>query len=149
MRFCTPILSLAILAPAGCGAGMTGPRPLTTVADLAGTWTLTVWEAVGVADTTQRLDLMAELAVVATMEVTTDGAVTFTASIYRQSPNVERATITLSGDTLVYHEITGDNRFLLSGTRHHMIWRGTIPQYQDVNGDGIPDETRTRMEFVR
>ena len=149
MRFRALICSPAILAAAGCGAGMTGPRPLATVADLAGTWTLTVWEAVSVADTALHLDLMAELTAVASMEVSIDGTVTFTASVYGQSPNVERATITLSGDTLVYHEITGDSRFLLSGTRHHMIWRGTIPQYQDVNGDGIPDETRTRMEFVR
>jgi hypothetical protein len=149
MRFRAFILSLAVLAAAGCGGGTTGPRPLATVADLAGTWTLTAWEAVGVADSTQRLDLMAQLMAVATLEVAADGAATFTASIYGQSPTVQRATITLSSDTLVYHEIMGDSRFLLSGTRHHMIWRGTIPQYQDVNGDGIPDETRTRMEFVR
>lgn len=149
MRPTTLILSLSVLSAAGCAAGTTGPRPLATIADLAGTWTLTVWEAVSVADTTQRLDLMTQLMAVATLVVGTDGAATFTASIYGQSPNVQRGVITLAGDSLIYHEITGDSRFLLSGTRNHMIWRGTIPQYQDVNGDGILDETRTRMEFVR
>ena len=149
MRFRALTVSLAALVAAGCGADATGPRPLTTVADLAGKWTLTVWEAVSVADTTQRLDLRAQLMAVATLEVASDGAATLTASVYGQSPTVQRATLALSGDTLIYHEITGDSRFLLSGTRDRMIWRGIIPQYQDVNGDGIPEETRTRMEFVR
>lgn len=149
MRWPAVAASIAALFAAGCGTDTSGPRPIRTLADMAGTWTLTSWEAVGVADTTQRLDLMAQLIAVATLDVAPDGAATFTSSVYRQSPTTEQAAITLSGDTLIYHEITGDSRFLLSGTINRMIWRGLIPQYQDVTGDGVPDETRTRMEFVR
>ena len=140
---------LVLLTGLGCGADTTGPRALRTLHDLAGTWTLTVWEAVSVADTTQRLDLKAELNAVATLQIATDGAATFTASVYGQSPTVERATITVSRDTLIYHELSGDKRFVLSGNIFHMVWRGTVPQYQDVNGDGVVDDTRTLMEFVR
>lgn len=149
MRWPAVAASIAALFAAGCGTDTSGPRPIRTLADMAGTWTLTSWEAVGVADTTQRLDLKAQLTAVATLQVAADGTATFTSSVYGQSPTVQEATISLSGDTLSYHEITGDSRFLLSGTVNRMIWRGLIPQYQDVTGDGVPDETRTRMEFVR
>lgn len=148
MRWPAVAASIALFA-AGCGTDTSGPRPIRTLADMAGTWTLTSWEAVGVADTTQRLDLKAQLTAVATLQVAADGTATFTSSVYGQSPTVQEATISLSGDTLSYHEITGDSHFLLSGTVNRMIWRGLIPQYQDVTGDGVPDETRTRMEFVR
>jgi hypothetical protein len=149
MRWPAVAASIAALLAAGCGTDTSGPRPIRTLADMAGTWTLTSWEAVGVADTTQRLDLKARLTAIATLQVAADGGATFTSSVYGQSPTVQQATISLSGDTLSYHEITGDSRFLLSGTVNRMIWRGLIPQYQDVTGDGVPDETRTRMEFVR
>src|SRR5712691_13359072 len=141
--------SLAGAAVAGCNGDSTGPRNLKTLADLAGTWDLSAWEAVSVADTTQRLDLRAVFTAVATLEVAADGAGTFTSSVYRQTPTIAKVTISLAADTLIYHELTGDSRFLLSGTFYHMVWRGVIPQYQDVNGDGVPEETRTRLEFNR
>jgi len=147
---CRRFLRTAIaLAGVSCYADSTGPRPLRTLADVAGAWTLTVWEAVSVTDTTQRLDIKAELNAQVTLVVARDGAATLTSSVYGQSPNVALATISVSGDTLVYHALTGDHRFLLGGTIYHMIWRGVVPQYQDVNGDGLADETRTLMEFVR
>jgi len=127
----------------------TAPRRLTTIADLAGSWALTAWDAVSVADTSRRLDLKAQLGADATLEVAATGAAVFTASVYGQAPTVQHVTLTLTGDTLIYHEIAGDTRFLLDGTHDHMTWRGVIPQYQDVDGDGTPDETRTWMEFVR
>ena len=72
-----------------------------------------------------------------------------TGGVYGQAPTVQHATLSLSGDTLVYHEITGDTRFVLDVSRDRMRWRGLIPQYQDVNGDGKAEETRTWMDFAR
>jgi hypothetical protein len=139
---------LALFAAGGCREA-TGPPHELTLADLAGHWTLTMWAAVSVADTTQRLDLMAQLNATATIDISTNGSAVFTASVYGQTPTVQHVTLSLSADTLIYHEISGDTRFVLDASPGHMRWRGVIPQYQDVNGDGLADETRTWMEFVR
>jgi hypothetical protein len=148
MRLRSLTASIAVLASAGC-SDASGPARWPTIADLAGRWTLTAWEAVSVADTTQRLDLRAQLNAVATIDIAADGSAIFTASVYGQAPTVQHVTLSLVADTLVYHEIAGDARFVLDGTRDHMWWRGVVPQYQDVDGDGVPEETRTWMEFVR
>jgi hypothetical protein len=138
-----------LLWAVGCSSQSTGPGPVATIEDMAGRWSLETWEAVSVADTQQRLDLKAEFNATATLEVAANGSATFTASVYGQSPTVQAVSIRLAGDTIVYHEITGDSRFLLGGTWNRMIWHGVVPQYEDVNGDGLADETRTWMTFVR
>lgn len=141
-------LALVVVTTAGC-ADTTAPRRVTTIADLAGDWALTAWDAVSVTDTTRRLDLKTQLGADATLEIAASGAAVFTASVYGQAPTVQQVTLTLVGDTLVYHEFAGDTRFLLDATHDRMTWHGVIPQYQDVDGDGTPDETRTWMVFVR
>ena len=64
---------------------------------------------------------------------------------------MDRATLTLTADTLRYDGISNDGTFLLSGARGGdvMTWVGIVPQFMDVNGDGLLDETRTRMAFRR
>lgn len=148
MRWHSPTILLALFAASGCRETTSPPHELT-LADLAGRWTLTTWAAVSVADTTQRLDLMAQLNATATIDIATSGSAVFTASVYGQTPTVQHVTLSLLADTLIYHEISGDTRFVLDVSPSHMRWRGVIPQYQDVNGDGLADETRTWMEFVR
>ena len=116
---------------------------------MQGAWTLTEWRAVGIADTSQTLDLLAELSVVATLDVFPDDSATLTASLYGQSPSVEHAFLSLRGDTLSYDAINNHGRFLLRGSGDDMIWQGIVPQLQDVTGDGVPDQTLTRMAFRR
>ena len=89
---------IAAFALVGCGSdGVTGGQG--TVADLAGTWSMSRLELVNAVDTTERINPLQD-GTSATLTVTPAGAFTFTVTIPAGGTSTETGTLHLRGGVL-------------------------------------------------
>ena len=138
---------VAALVLGACGGdGITGGQ--RTVAALAGTWSMSRFELMNAADTTQRINPLPG-GTSATLSVTATGAFTFTVTIPGGGVSTETGTLRLRGDTLTYDGEGDEVAFLLVLKRNTMTWRAVERELFDMNGDGVPEETYTEVAFAR
>ena len=138
---------IAAFALVGCGSdGITGGQG--TVADLAGTWSMSRLELVNAVDTTERINPLQD-GTSATLTVTPAGAFTFTVTIPPGGTTTETGTLRTRGDTLTYDGQGDEVAFRLVLKGNTMTWRALERELFDMNGDGTPEETYTEVAFVR
>jgi hypothetical protein len=138
---------IAALVLGGCGGdGITGGQ--RTVAALQGTWSMTRFQLVNAADSTDRVDPLPS-GTSGILTVTSAGAFTFTVGIPGDVSRTETGSLSLRGDTLTYDGEGDEVAFLLVLTGNSMTWRALEAELFDLNGDGVPEETYTRVTFVR
>jgi len=138
---------IAAFGLVGCGSdGITGGQ--RTVADLAGTWSMSRFELMNAVDTTQRINPLQD-GTSATLTVTAAGAFTFTVTIPAGGTATETGTLRLRGDTLTYDGEGDEVAFRLVLKGNTMAWRALERELFDMNGDGLPEETYTEVTFVR
>ena len=144
MKYLGLIVALVL---AGCGSdGITGGQ--RTVAALAGTWSMSRFELVNAADSTERVNPLPG-GTSGTLTVTSAGAFSFTVAIPGGGTSTETGTLSLRGDTLTYDGEGDELAFLLVFKGNTMTWRALETELFDLNGDGVPEETYTEVAFVR
>jgi hypothetical protein len=138
---------IAALVLGGCGSdGITGGQ--RTVAALAGTWSMSRFELVNAADSTERVNPLPG-GTSATLTVTPAGAFSFTVEIPGGGIGTETGTLSLRGDTLIYDGEGDEIAFLLVLKGNTMTWRSLESELFDLNSDGVPEEAYTKVTFVR
>jgi hypothetical protein len=141
------LLLLGSLACAGCAAGSsTGPSP--SVADLAGTWVINRWERTAEASPSKRQDLLAA-GYSGSITISSSGSFSLHATLPGRASVTETGRITMRGDTLVYDPDEDPYEFILTLSAGSMTWVAIELEFNDVDGDGSPEDTRETLGFRR
>lgn len=148
MRSSSAIALVAAALLAACGDDSTGPQRVGSIADLAGTWSVTAWEYSLAADTTQKTDWVDTQDLNGTLHIQSSGSfatlVEYPWGFGRDYGvmSVEDGTIYWDGENdeeYVPFELVGDV----------LTARWPEEDVVDVDRDGEPEDAWLRMTFRR
>jgi hypothetical protein len=155
MRRGTPLLLfLAAVFTAEC-QDSSGLQPLISVDDLTGSWVMLTDTAIGVTDTTKKLDLIAHDSIAwDTLAVGASGAAL---NSFRSKSLifVDTVTFTLTNGTLKWQFLRSGApsgsplTYTLVGAGNDMRWLGTYTLSVDLDNDGVADSARERIRWHR
>ncbi|MGH2524648.1 MAG: hypothetical protein ACRDH2_19245 [Anaerolineales bacterium] len=143
----TRVTLLAALLLSACAADKAA-GPGLTVADLAGTWAVTRWQRLNAANPNEREDVL-PTGGTASLVINRTGAFSFTVVIPGQGTFTETGTLSIKGDTLTYDGENDEVLFRITRRGDPMGWRALEPELNDVNNDGVPEDSIEEVEFVR
>jgi hypothetical protein len=151
----TPLfLLLSAAFSASCNSA-TGPRPFTSVDELAGSWVMLENTAIQIADSTKRLDAMALYGIAYDSLAIAKGGTFLNSGKSSYLTSVDTGTITLANGILTWKVVRGGtpllplSYFQLAGSGNDMIWSGIDTSYADFNNDGLLDPGHQRIWWHR
>ena len=135
-----------ILLFVACGDDSTGPGQVT-MADLAGTWNLEVYEYSLATDTTQKADWVQTLGLTGILEIEADGSFEGTVE-FPSSTGYDYGHLTIDADSIYWNGEASPEwvRFVLAA---HLILFWPEPEYVDFDQDGNPEDCFHRIEYSR
>ena len=137
--------AFAVLAGA-CGDGGTGPDE----EELTGTWRATKMEYVSVANSSQKVDVVA-LGATVTLVLDSDGTYTLTTAVPGQGQEILSGTWSASTDVLTCQwsgQYSGEMQFEMSLSGDTLTLSGAHTDF-DINGDDVDEEARLNMVLAR
>lgn len=144
------LLSLPAALALALGCGDNGPTtPTDPMAALAGSWTIQAWELRDVNNATNRVDRIAA-GFGGTLTVAASGAFTVSLTFLGQPvTESQTGTLTIDGDTLVFHTADGDVLIRFTTASGTMTWDTLEPEVFDLDGDEVEDHVVEHMVFRR
>jgi hypothetical protein len=140
------LIALAAVLLAGCGDDTTGL--MVTIADLAGTWEVSVWEYSLASDTSQRNDWVATQDLNGTLYIEPNGEFAMLVE-FPWDFGRDYGTLSVQGNA-IYWDGRGDEElvpFELAGNTFTLRWPEA--ELVDVDRDGEPEDAWLRMSFQR
>lgn len=122
--------------------------PTDPMAALAGSWTLQSWELREVDNPSTRRDMIAA-GFGGYLDVTATGDFTMILWFQDRSPSEQTGTLTIRGDTLVYHTVDGDALIKYVSVGGTMTWDTLQPEAIDIDDDPVPESVVEHMVFKR
>jgi hypothetical protein len=144
------LLSLPAALALAVGCSDNSPTtPTDPMAAIAGSWTIQAWELRDVNNSTNRVDRIAA-GFGGTLTVAASGAFTVSLTFLGQpGTDPQTGTLTIHGDTLVFHTADGDVLIRFSTGSGTMTWDTLEPQVFDMDGDEVLDHVVEHMVFRR
>jgi hypothetical protein len=144
------LLSLPAALALALGCGDNGPTtPTDPMAALAGSWAIQTWELRDVNNAANRADRIAA-GFGGTLTVAASGAFTVSLTFLGQPvTESQTGTLTIDGDTLVFHTADGDVLIRFSTAGGTMTWDTLEPEVFDLDGDEVEDHVVEHMVFQR
>jgi len=146
------LLLVAATLVIACGKKeSTGPSEVdseVTIADLAGTWNLIVWEYSLAADTSEKVDWVDLLELTGTMTIAANGDFTVTPRLPSGFGN-DHGTLTVQADSIYWDGEDDEEwvQFDLSGINLTLHWPEA--EFLDMDMDSNPEDVYLRVVFRR
>jgi hypothetical protein len=119
------------------------------MAALAGSWAIQAWELRDVNNAANRVDRIAA-GFSGTLTVAASGAFTVSLSFLGQPvTESQTGTLTIDGDTLIFHTADGDVLIRFTTAGGTMTWDTLEPEVFDLDGDEVEDHVVEHMVFRR
>jgi len=145
MRVVRPVVLLAATVLVACGSEhRTGPEPVTTIAELAGHWTVTVWEYRRATGAPEPIDWVVTQQVTGMLVIQPSGVFDFVVT-YPWGQGHDYGQLALQGD-VVYWDGENDEElvpFVLDGATLQLRWPET--ELVDIDQDGQPEDSWLRV----
>jgi hypothetical protein len=122
--------------------------PSDPMAALVGSWSIQSWELRDASNPAHSVDRVAA-GFGGTLTVGATGAFTVSLTFLGQASESQTGTLTIHGDTLVFHTADGDALIRFTTGNSTMTWDTLEPEVFDMDGDDVLDSVVEHMVFRR